>query len=165
MIVRLSLWRCRGRRLPPAGCDVRSPLNEGERKQIHGVDVRHFDDSPCPVHAAEGAAEVPSFAEQLRRCDWNEDRTVGTPRPSLKALEPKSSRFNLGDGAVIEIQNVVAQVVRAKGEVSGGVVQNPGCPLGLGQIPGGRRAEICPLLSFVLGDVPLRGRATSRASS
>ena len=116
---------------------MRSPLNEGERNQIlHRVDVRHFDDPPCPVHAAEGAAEVPSFAEQLRRCDWNEDRTVGTPRPSLKALEPKSARFNLGDRAVIEFQKVVAQVVRAKGEVSGGVVQNPGRPLGLGQIPG-----------------------------
>ena len=88
---------------------MRGPLNEGERKQIlHGVDVRHFDDPPCPIHAAEGAAEVPSFAEQLRRGGWNEDRTVGTPCPSLKALEPESSRFNLGDGAVIEFQKVVA---------------------------------------------------------
>ena len=123
---------------------------KGERKQIlHGVDVRHFDDPPCPIHAAEGAAEVPSFAEQLRRGGWNEDRTVGTPCPSLKALEPESSRFNLDDGAVIEFQKVVAQVVRAKGEVSRGVVQNPGRPLGLGQIPGGLRAEIRPLLRFV----------------
>ena len=48
--------------------------------------------------------------------------------------------FNLDDGAVIEFQKVVAQVVRAKGEVRRGVVQNPGRPLGLGQIPGGLRA-------------------------
>ena len=59
--------------------------------------------------------------------------------------------------AVIEFQKVVAQVVRAKGEVSRGVVQNPGRPLGLGQIPGGLRAEIRPLLRFVLGDVTLCG--------
>ena len=103
VIVRLRLRKV-GCRPWWATCEALSTQGCWRNQILHGVHIRHFDDPPCPVHAAEGAADVPSFAEQLRRCGWNGDRTVGTHLPSIKALEPESSRFNLGDGEVIEFQ-------------------------------------------------------------
>ena len=101
---------------------------------------------PRPAHAAEGAANVPSLAKQFRRCGWNGYRTIGTRRAAFKGLEPELSRFNLGDGEVIEFQIVlVGQVVRVHAEMSGVVVQNLGRALGVGQIAGGLRRLISAL--------------------
>ena len=125
---------------------------------LHGVHVRHFDDPPRPAHAAEGAADIPSFAEQLRCCGRYGDRTVGTRLRAFKDFKPELSRFNLGDGEVIEFEIVlVGQVVRVHTEISSGVVQNLGGALGFGQIPGRIRRLISALSGSLLGNITLRG--------